>query len=110
MKPDHLLFIGGVKVGTIHNLELDWPHYLGDFEPGPEFDAFKDLFAKMCTSNDQRQNDLFELYLEQLFEIGIEIRSLENKVLFKRKGAVTSKDIFIIFICDNKLSFRPLSR
>lgn len=63
----------------------------------------------MHTSHKARREGQFDMCFERRFEIGIEIRSSENKVVFKRKGPATPKDIFIIFICHNKLSFRILT-
>jgi hypothetical protein len=106
MKTECLILIGDRNVGAIHGLHLDWPHFLGDFEPSPPFDSFKDLFVCIHTCKKEQQYDLLETYLARLFEIGVEIRSLENELLFKRKGAPGPQDIAVMFINNNNISFR----
>ncbi len=110
MKTECIILIGGLNVGTIRGLHLDWPHYLGDFEPNPLFDSFKELFANINTCSKEKRYDERDLYWSRLFELGLEIRSLDDKLLFKRKGNPDPMDIGIIFIDDAGISFRIFGR
>ena len=109
MEKTFKLIIGGNNVGTILDLHLDWPHYLGKFEPSPLFEAYKEIFAGIHACKNGQRYDEMDIYWSRLFEIGVEIRTLENQLLFKRKGAPIPKDIAILSIHNNKISFRIFS-
>jgi hypothetical protein len=106
MKSECIILIGGLNVGNIHGLHLDWPHFLGDFEPSPLFDSFKELFVNIHACSKERRYDECDFYWSRLFDLGVEIRSLENELLFKRKGNPDPNDIGIMFISNNGISFR----
>jgi hypothetical protein len=109
MKSECIILIGGRNVGTIHSLHLDWPHFLGDFELSPLFDSFKELFASIHACSKEQRYDERDLYWSRLFGLGVEIWSLENEFLFKRKGSPDPKDIGNMFINNNGISFRIFS-
>jgi hypothetical protein len=106
MKLECMLLIRGDNVGTIHGLHLDWPHWLGDFEPNPLFAAYQNIFAGIEICSTARRYAERDLHWERLFDLGVEIRSLDNELLFKRKGTENPKDIAILFIHNNGISFR----
>ena len=106
MKSECIILIDGRNVGTIHGLHLDWPHFLGDFEPSPLFAAYKDIFEDIEMCSKAERYDERDLYWSRLFDLGVEIRSLENELLFKVKGTPGPKDIGIMFISNNGISFR----
>jgi hypothetical protein len=101
-----LFYVGGSAVGTIENIQLDWPHFLGDFEPMPLFESVREIFSNIVEFNRERRVQEFHEGMTRLFQIGVEIKSLDGTILFKRKGNQYPGDIAVMFIQDKKISFR----
>ena len=37
----------GQVVGTVHNIDHDFPHFYGEFNPAPLFDQFREMFEQL---------------------------------------------------------------
>lgn len=106
MKSEGVVIVGNDNVGAIHNLQLDWPHFIGDFEPSPLFANHEHIFASIEKCSKAADYPGLNVRWSRLFTIGLEIRSLENELLFRGSAAPRPKHIGIIYIQQNKISFR----
>lgn len=78
MTPTWELEVGGKVVGTLRVRGPDQPFFLCDFEPSPEFESVRSLFAEELRLLNGDQMDAWNEAYERILSRGLRLRSVET--------------------------------
>jgi hypothetical protein len=104
------LFISNKKVGDIHDLGPDWPAVIGRFVPADGFNKWEPFFREMAQSISEHRMNAFHENLQAVFDAGVEVRTADGVVVFRRSGPVGEVgEIATMRITPNYIAFRTIS-
>jgi hypothetical protein len=110
MSTVHELFIGSNKVGDIHDLSPDGLAIVGRFAPNGNFEKWEPFFREMVLSLSEHRMKDFDTNLQAVFGAGVEVRTLDGVVEFRRSGPADEVgQIGTMRITPNYIAFRTIS-